>query len=85
MAKSACTKKMINPDRVMEAISEMFQQYNDGLIMRGEFVRGSMAKLEELVENDLHDARRTILSYGYDQESFFKYMEKKAIAELKEQ
>ena len=72
--KSACSKTMLSMDRVFDALYELREQYNDGLLHRGEAVLTMMGKLEELAERDLIEAKHTAEAYGHDANGFCKFM-----------
>ena len=74
MSKNACTKTMCNMDRVFDAMAEYRQQYEDGLLARGEAVNNMIGKLEELANHDLKDAKSTVQSYGLDSSAFASFM-----------
>jgi len=70
MPKCPTTKTMTSMDRVVEAIMIYREQYNDGLLARGEAVNGMMAKLVELRGRDLLECRRVVQTYGLDGNDF---------------
>lgn len=63
-------KRIITVEQFMKKANESLEQYSDGLIHRGEFVRGLQEALQSITDWDLVDCKHTIESYGHTAQSF---------------
>lgn len=52
-------------DSVIKDIEVFYQEYCNGLILKGTFINNSIKALEDLRNHELHGIREIVSQYGY--------------------
>ena len=71
-------KKMVTVNDFIEETYIRADQYKEGLIHKGEFIRGCLDSLNKLMEYDLNEAQRIVESYGFTGNEFSTWMHEQA-------